>query len=439
MALFARRKLQRILDENALFLDPKQLVTICNLFNTVRDDYLATEWEQVILNAASKAGTVEHEPALGGVSKPDLWFKTRDQSLEFIADVTTASDRGLHKLNPVYALEGEFWRQLRKAGIFAGGFDVHVDAYPNPVYRGSNAKVRLKLPPRREFGDKIFNGAFHAFLREVKGETENLHRLDVTGPDVGVHFTYDPAKRGAGSSGHLSFTAANVIDQNPVYNALKAKGDQLKAVGHPGITGIFLCDGGCEMLRSTTGHWASFSVAEVIHHFFRQFGSVSFVATFVVRENHRSTVHDPRRWIDAKLHLNPRLKLASTALEQTVMNIHALLPQPQDSPENAMYHLRSTRGKSGRHIGELQMGGNVKMSARDLLELLAGTKTIKEFEAEYRFDRTGNPFHRMLKQGRLISNLAVEHHPEKDDDIAILEFGQPDPAVAPFLIEPKPE
>jgi hypothetical protein len=78
------------------------------------------------------------------------------------------------------------------------------------------------------------------------------------------------------------------------------------------------------------------------------------------------------------------------------------------------------------------MGGNVKMSARLLLELLAGTKTIQEFEAGYDFQRGQNPFHRMLAEGRLISNVTVEHRPKQDDDTVIIDFGEPDPAVSPF-------
>jgi hypothetical protein len=242
-----------------------------------------------------------------------------------------------------------------------------------------------------------------------------------------------------GPPAYPSFTAANVIDQNPVYNALKAKGDQLKAAGHLGITGIFICDGGSQILRSTTTHWASFTVEEIIRYFLRQFASVSFVTTLVVRETHWSTWHDRKRSVEAKLYLNPRLKIDSTALAQTIAKMHASLPLPQCTPENAMYELRSTNGMCGRHIGEIQMGGNIKMSARLLLELLAGTKTIQEFEADYTLQPGQNPFHQMLAQGRLISKVTVEHHPEQDDDMVTLEFGEPDPAVSSFRTGGRPK
>jgi hypothetical protein len=99
MTLFARRTLQRVLSENARFLTPKQSENACGLLNTPHDNYLATEWEQIILNAASKFGTVEHEPLLGK-SKPDLLFRSNDRSFEFIADIAAPSDKGFDALNP---------------------------------------------------------------------------------------------------------------------------------------------------------------------------------------------------------------------------------------------------------------------------------------------------------------------------------------------------
>ncbi len=435
MALFARRSLQRILDQNASFLTPKQLATAANLLNTVRDEYVSNEWEQAVLNAASRLGEVRHEAVFGGERKPDLWFKASAPSVEFIADVTAASDRGLNKLNPVDAFDEDFWRHLKKAKLFNGGFDRQIDAHPNSVYRGSQEKVRLKLPPRRDFAQTIFNKTFYAFLRAVKSQPEIIHRFNATGTDVGVHITYDPAKRGRSGGGHRSFTAANVIDQNPVYNALKAKGDQLKGVNFPGFAGIFLCDGGCQMLRLTSTDWASYTVDEIVRYFFRQFASVSFVTTFIVREMHSLTWRERKRLIDAKLYLNRKSQIDSVALSQIVAKMHASLPQPQTTPENAMHDLRSGDGMSGRHIGEIQMGGNIKMSARTLLELLAGSKTIEQFEADYNFRPDENPFRRMLAQGRLLSNVTIEHRAEQDDDIATLEFGQPDPAISRFRVK----
>lgn len=147
MALFTRRFLQRILDENARFLKSDQLRTSVKRLNSVYDEYLGKEWELVLLNAASKHGHVEHEPGAKDERKPDLLFRSDDDSIQFIADVATISDRGFHEENPVDAFDEEFWRYLRKMGLFlSGGFHTEIDEYVPRVSVGSEQKVRLKLP-----------------------------------------------------------------------------------------------------------------------------------------------------------------------------------------------------------------------------------------------------------------------------------------------------
>jgi hypothetical protein len=79
-------------------------------------------------------------------------------------------------------------------------------------------------------------------------------------------------------------------------------------------------------------------------------------------------------------------------------------------------------------------GGAVKISSRTFLEILAGTKTIEEFERDYKMNPGKNPFRRKLESGRLISKVTVEHLPEKDDDVVTVEFGNVDPAISRFRV-----
>jgi hypothetical protein len=434
MALFSRRYIQRILDENAAFLRTSQLHTTVGLLNSVYEEYLAKEWEMVLLNAASKCGIVEHEPGAEGERAPDILFRSLDDSVRFIADVATISDRGFNKDNPFDALDQEFSRHLRKAELFlSGGFHLQVDEHPASGNRGSNHKVRLKLPPVGKFAKTIFTAAFFDFLRSVKREPERSRVFDVVTPDAGVHITYDPAKRGYGGGGHRAFTVATVIDRNPVYNALKNKGDQLKAVPFVGMRGIFLCDGGCQMLRSTPTHWSSYSVREIAAYFFRQFDSVAFLLSLAVRTLSGLTFRDQHISIEPTLHVNPKARSEFSPVHQVLEQMARYLPQPEWTPENAMHHLHATTNRSGRYIGTLQSGGHVKMSARMLLEILAGRRTLEDFGKDYSFDKFGNPFSLMLDQGKLISKITIERHPEKDDDVATIEFSGSDAAVSPFL------
>jgi hypothetical protein len=435
MALFSRRYLQRVLDENATFLTGSQLQTAVGLLNSVCEECLAKEWETVIINAASKCGTVEHEPGAEGQRAPDIFFRSVGATVQFIADVATISDRGFNRENPFDVLDEEFSRHLGNAKLLlTGGFHLQVDENRESGTRGSNRKVRLKLPPVNEFRQKIFTAAFFDFLRAVKADPERLHRFDLVAPDVGIHITYDPAKRGYHGGGHRAFDVATVIDRNPVYNALKNKGDQLKAVPFAGIRGIFLCDGGCQMLRSTPAGWSSYSVREVVTYFFQQFDSVTFILCLAVRTHSGLTIWDQHISIEPTLYVNPKAKSDSSSLRRVLEVVASHLPQPEWTPENAMHHLQATRSHSGRYIGTLKSGGPVKMSARMLLEILAGRRTLEDFGKEYSFDRLGNPFSQMLDQGRLISEITIEKHPDKDDDVAVIEFRGPDAAVSPFSV-----
>lgn len=81
------------------------------------------------------------------------------------------------------------------------------------------------------------------------------------------------------------------------------------------------------------------------------------------------------------------------------------------------------------------MGGDITMSARKLLELLAGKKTVAEFNTDHQLNLNENPFYRALAEGRLISKVTVVPHPEKDDDTVTIEFSEPDSAISPIRVE----
>ena len=78
------------------------------------------------------------------------------------------------------------------------------------------------------------------------------------------------------------------------------------------------------------------------------------------------------------------------------------------------------------------MGGKkIKISARDLLALMAGSLDQARFVKGYDAGG-GNVFDLCLKRGELITDVRVEHTPDEDDDWITFEFGEPDAAVAPF-------
>jgi hypothetical protein len=367
---------------------------------------------------------------VNGTSKVDLLFRLDGPPVEFIADITAVSDKGLNELNRVHALNEEFWRYLKKNKLLiSGGFHVQVDQHTRAIYRGSDEKVDLKIPEKRaEWDIKIFNNGFRSFLKKVKQFPVQQHRFDAVDLETGVHFTYDPWARGTLGGGHASFDLANIINSNPVYNALKKKGDQLKSAGFSGIAGVILCDGGCQTLHSPSGGWQAYGVEEIIKHFFDQFDSTAFVVTFVVKGTDRNLLIEPA------LYLNPKHSLGNVPLGEIFFRLHQLLPPPQFTPLNVLGRLKA-RDTAGRYYGTMTMADTVKMSSRHLSEVLAGRTTIQEL---YTMKAEENPFEKRLAEGRLITRVTVEPVDGEDDDTVTIEFGEPDVAASPFRLPIKP-
>src|SRR5271157_2256407 len=105
MAIFSRRTLQRLVDENSRFLSASQIKSHIRRLNSKHpNDCLSAEWEIALLNAFGRLGAVQHEPNLGGRCRPDIKFThSEDVKATFIADVATVSDVGLDAQNPAHA------------------------------------------------------------------------------------------------------------------------------------------------------------------------------------------------------------------------------------------------------------------------------------------------------------------------------------------------
>lgn len=75
MAIFPRRIIQQLVNENAKFLKPSDTKKIVAHLNRMHKEMtLAPEWEVVIVHALSKLGKVDYEMNFGGRRKPDLCF-----------------------------------------------------------------------------------------------------------------------------------------------------------------------------------------------------------------------------------------------------------------------------------------------------------------------------------------------------------------------------
>jgi hypothetical protein len=440
MAMFARRVLQNMLDHLAVNLPPGACQKLAHGMNQQSKSALGFEWETALLFGFSHTGKIDYEAPSAQGSRPDIAFVEDSESpIRFTADMTAVSDDGLDEENPAMRLSLALTRLKQKYKLLGSTHYTIKGEATGPHYR--NRKMRLELPPGAGIDEMLEKHVAPAFKRAQK---EKLSTISVAIDELGVQISikYDTNQRYGGGS-HPSYTAAYSLKRNPVYRSLESKLDQLKKSGPAGAVGIFLCDGGCALLKNTRRHVEALSVDQVIKEFFRQNSSITFVTTLTFPPNTSVTfagvVKELR--IDFQVYVNPRAKnpVDKAALMEVIKRSLARLPPPSAAPQDALYWIANGDANQGEPIHKITHGGglmsqSLKVSARKIQEVLAGKMTPEQFCSEYAHPNSPfeNPFLRALKLGLTIQSVALTRVPGADDDLLEFKFGA-DAAIQKFV------
>lgn len=306
MAIFPRRVVQRLLEENSQYLAPDQVQEHVNRLNGSAVEALATEWEVAVLNVLSKIGKVRHEDSFGTPKKPDVAFYIDGVNApEFVADVRVVSDAGLHDENPIGLLRSHLYRQLRKKGITTGGFHLSVGTLTPFPRRGE--KLQLAIPKRCDL-EGFVKKRLSPFFKVIVSNPSDSRAIAFDEPEIRLTIRFDPKARLAFSH-HPSYTAVYDRDRNPIFNALTAKAEQLKGISFSGSKGVILCDGACTLLQPGFHSGSSFSLSHVIDRFFKSSRSIGFVLTLAAIEAPRNAPPDVASKIVGNLFTNHTPKL----------------------------------------------------------------------------------------------------------------------------------
>ena len=434
MAMFSRRALQHAIDESLPYADRskrREWVKILNSPTSVK--YIPTEWELVILQSLATLGTVQHESNLGGETKPDLHF--RSSTVTFVADITTISDRGSHERNPIGPFEKELRKRWQESGITEGGFAFHASTR---LHTGRGSKPPVIMPSVEQFESVIFNDRFDQFVREVQAAPQEQRQLAVPwARESVIQITYIPGRRFVWCTGYTSYTVPTQRDRNPLYLALKEKGDQLKRCGFTGLRGVIICDGGAHVLRNMTSSY-SYSVRDVVFHALKRHTSIDFVVVVSLRNRNTQTIKQ-----DAHVELFIRdITDWATPLNEVMHAMVGRLPTIMQSPDNARNELSHWLGRERKrtHVRGLTYSGGrngvgeIRMSTQTLLEVLGGRLSVKELNDAYSPNKREGLFEHQLRRGSVIESARVEKKPDEDSDEIVFTFGLPDPSVAPFTV-----
>jgi hypothetical protein len=437
MGIFSRRYLQRCIDESSGFasLQARKL-WVKKLNSPSSADYVSTEWEIAILQGLSTLGKIVHEPIFGGSSKLDLAFSSPE--LNFAADITAISDKGLHQLNPLEELEEELRQRYSESGISTGGFALSVIAASWSPMRGR--KTLVIVPPKRGFATLIFNAQYQEFVKGIKSNPQLQRSYGViygTPAQSKIDILYTPGRIGAYCQHYTAYTITTVLDKNPLYKALKDKASQLRRSGYDGRLGIIACNGGAHSLNEARGLY-SYSTGDIVQEFLRRYSTVDFVVTIATQGLDSSTV---KQRMKGTIHVR-EIEPWHAELEPVFSKLSERLPQVTQSPENARRERKFYRGRETLrpHLGGLTLSSKnqrpeIRMSTRTLLDLLAGKLSQKQFADAYKVGSDRNIFEVQLLRGCLIKAASVQVSPDQDDDEIIFTFSEPDPAVAAFVLK----
>lgn len=411
---------------------------------------LATEWEVVLINGLSKLGNVTHEKYFGGSTRGDIYFETEsDPTANFLADITTIARRP----NPYDTLHEDFIRILGERGLQRNFFNLHVGSQYEAGYRGG-IRVQLKVPGRGRFKELIFNHNFDKFLSHISQNPDEPHRYEINTHEVEVTIEYNPTQTGPSGTTYLNpdYTTERSLTHNRLHRALERKAYQLKRTNFEGPRGIIVCDSDNSLLSRVSSAGLSHTTDEIVHSFLRDDEAVSFVLLVGVHYLWTDCEYIPYEARDKEryriaCYLYKGHEFDSARYVQGIAQLlPGVLPNPLQSPCNAIHWLKGrwpNEGMSFRGGYEMKFGSNkvnsIKIPARALLELLSGKVSQEEFLELHDFTRPGlpegttrNPFRLALGNFQLFNKISLEKSESKDDDWIIFEFGEPDPAIAPF-------
>jgi len=420
MAIYSRRTLLRVVNENAKFIGLD--LTNKHLANLDRGD-LGTEWEVIFINAFSKLGVVEHHKLFNNTT-PDIYYIPTDGSARFIADVRTVSFKEAHEQNPVRNILFRLSEIEQKENL-SGSFGVEFGSDSKRIFHRD--KRKLLLAELADIDREIFGEEFRSFLRKIKASRRSTHELHISKPYIlkngtkdKIELTITYARHPAIYSSHLSYTQFSSIEKNVIWNSLNDKYKKLKMANVDFDMGIILCDGGCDEIARIVPSNGGKSVDEIIEHFMIKKSRLSFVVVARAQKSWKGHLE-----IQLKVFKNPGLDKGLEDSLTKLANEKDIFCKPERDVINAVLKAKSTKGSSFCGGSKMKMN-EIKISSRTISEYLAGRISLPETDKAY--------FRKKAEENRLIKNISIEKMTDEDDDWIAIEFSEPDVAVSSFVM-----
>ncbi|MEA5666595.1 hypothetical protein VA603_03475 [Stenotrophomonas sp. MH1] len=443
--VFSRRDLQIRIKRLQGVLSNEQIFGIIKKLNTPNEQRLPTMWELVVLDAFAQVASVRHEAPLPSGKCPDLLVDYQSAAggkLVVVGDVLAVSDRGLDEMNPVDVLFEQTPVIARKHGVDPVKLAYRING--GPTGKRGQVKIQLALPNRGQM-IALLHSEVVPWLKAINSKPHEHALFKPSNKKCDFSITYDPVQTTTMGS-YTSYDVAPSKEVNPLYKALKAKTGQLEGAHEGAFKLLVACDGDCGLFRSNVSMASmggTFTGRQVVDHFLTKHSSIDGVLLIGVEEKREvMSIHTTRMLrydLIVRASIDPRrLTSPHAELDELVRRALIHFPEPRQAPYNAarrcLEQENSQRAQGRFRLVSRGAGSmSVSISSRDLMQLLSGNLSQEDFCRAYGFhNKDVNPFALALSQGRLIQRASLSKLDE-DDDLVTFEFGQTDPAIAPFF------
>lgn len=441
MPIFTRRRLQSMLDDLSDRMDLAKLSDLRARLESKRvDQALPAEMELGVLWALSKLGEVEIEPEWFGARRPDAYSELLFAPAPCAVEVTAISDARLSQEDEMRRISArlcEFANTVRK------GYGRHLHfTFSEESGHTPEGYVRRRRIDRDFVPDEATNQALKRWLET----TDRSSPLEVTQGNTHFVVRWHAIRQHPLSNFFSSMPAeAYSVEDNPLFEALTEKRRQLSIPGFQGLRCIVVADAGARMLRDLNPSMRSIGAVtgrQIIGHFLRKAeGGVD--AVLVLSPRRESSTWDWTR--EKKLWRADLLARPGMLLDQRgVADLVAHLPLPRfegyqarSLQQQALYRHDARGWYLGTHITSTRSAMTIKISARALMDLLAGRITLAQFQHFTGLEDKPNQrniFAHRLNQGDILSAIEIEPGGiDKDDDLLVVHFKH-DPSAAPLKV-----
>lgn len=429
MPIFARRRLQSMLDELANYMDAGKCTDLLHrLEHKNTNSALAAEAELSMLWAISREAHLVVEPKLPASSRrPDAFSNDLFASASSVIEIRALSDdnfSGLEAMNRTANIIAGFADWLRKRAGSHLYFTFNERSY---TVNNRFHRERCVSP------DFELTSSVKETLRQwiTSPNWPNPGRIRITEGKTDVTISWQESISPLFRVFCTMPSVAYDLEANSVYKALKDKARQIKSVDSKTLRCIFLVDAGCDLLRRLRPISTVWEIGgeEIIWHALNKL-SIDIVCVFSPHREHSLVFTTDSRLSWKVTYFDKREGLPDEEYLR-LKNVSARLPQPRYEGYQARnLHNQDSFNPQSRGqflktmvITQPQEGKmTIKISSRLIQEYLAGRLDKDQFK-RWAFSNGNNLFETELDLGRTIKSVKFESSGlDEDDDHLIFDL-----------------